>query len=139
MNKKFASIVVGLAIAFAGTSSFGADFVDEQQGRVQPPDLTPGWTGAHVDDLNSMIHPSFIKANKEPEISQDMATLCHSLKDAACQTPGNIMRYNAYLPSCENKYGNSETDCIESVSAIDSSGKEILGVFKTYMPETKAQ
>ena len=138
MNKKLVAIVAGLAIAFAGTSSFGADFVDEQQGRVQPPDLTPGWTGAHVDDLNSMIHPSFIKANKEPEISQDMATLCHSLKDAACQTPGNIMRYNAYLPSCENKYGNSETDCIESVSAIDSSGKEILGVFKTYMPETKA-
>jgi len=46
---------------------------------------------------------------------------CASMKDAACQS-ANFWRYRAVLPFCADV---SSTDCIEGVTAIDASGRQL--------------
>ena len=60
--------------------------------------------------------------------SQDGMTVCKSTNDSAC-AGSSYFKYNSILKACLN---GSDTDCIESVSSIDSSGNVKAGNFAKY-------
>ncbi|MFM2364601.1 MAG: hypothetical protein RLY79_270 [Actinomycetota bacterium] len=134
---KWATVLV-VAFSFSLMSVSGASLAagipDEQVGRLQPPDLNPGWIGAYLDDANTIMNPSFFYAGEFADIDRSQGLVCSSVNDVQC-TKSTYFNFNAYLPRCaENP--TVVTDCVENVRLVKANGEIIKGVFSTYMPKT---
>ena len=136
-NMKLTSaLVAALLFSLIGTSanSTAAGIPDEQIGRLQPPDLNPGWIGAYIDDANTIMNPSFFYAGDLSDIDRSQGLVCSSVNDAQC-TKYPYFNFNAYLPRC-NENSTVTTDCIENVHLVKSNGEVVKGIFSSYMPKT---
>ncbi len=135
MKKIVLSITSGLILILGFAASSAANtFVDEQVAtRPAPPDLTPGWTGVNVDDLNRQHFGSFIMAGGH-EILGGSGTPYSSFADVK-NSGSTTMTYNAILPPCSETITN---DCIASVQAIKSDGTVIVGNSSGLFPNMSA-
>ena len=130
--KKVIIALAALAISVP-TFASGADFVDEQVGRVAPPEKTAGWIGAHVDDANSLIMPSVFYAGPEAIVRAGGGNVCASTDDPLCSTQP-LTTFIAFLPQCASA---TSEDCVEDFIAIKPDGTEIKGKFGSFFPAAK--
>jgi hypothetical protein len=130
--KKIILALVALAISIP-TFASGADFVDEQVGRVAPPEKTAGWIGAHVDDANTLVMPSVFYAGPEAIVRAGGGTVCTGTDDPACATQP-LTTFIAFLPQCATV---TSEDCVEDFIAIKPDGTEVKGKFGSFFPAAK--
>jgi hypothetical protein len=125
-------LIIFTAIAFAvPTFASGADFIDEQVGRVAPPDTTAGWVGAHVDDANTLVMPSVMYAGQDSNIRSGQGMVCSGVDDPACSSQQSTT-FIAFLPQCATTI---QEDCVEGFSAIKPDGTEVQGKFGSFFPK----
>jgi hypothetical protein len=130
--KKVIIALAALAISVP-TFASGADFVDEQVGRVAPPEKTAGWIGAHVDDANTLVMPSVMYAGPEAIVRAGGGNVCASTDDPLCSTQP-LTTFIAFLPQCASA---TSEDCVEDFIAIKPDGTEIKGKFGSFFPAAK--
>lgn len=89
----------------------------------------PGYVGLHVEDnYNDLVRPSTLRRYTIPE---EGTPVCLGLADPKCI--GKKMLVDAILPKCD---GDTQTDCVQAVSARDETGVERSGEFSQYFPST---
>ncbi|CAB4718155.1 unannotated protein [freshwater metagenome] len=119
---------------FASPSQSAENIIDVNQGWVVPDNTTGlgsqnGYFGERSSedrDYSALLDQAKIgpKAQEDPT--------CSSLYDPKCSAAQNFIYY-AQIPVCNSAI---ETNCIEAVSAIDTSGKVYPGSFMRYFPDT---
>ena len=130
--KRIVTVLAALAISVP-TFAFGADFVDEQVGRIAPPDKTAGWIGAHVDDANTLVMPSVMYAGPESVVRAGGGTICTGVNDPLCSNQP-LTTFIAFLPQCATA---TSEDCVEDFVAVKPDGTEIKGKFGSFFPAAK--
>ena len=129
------AFIATIAIISIALPASGADFIDEQIGRTPLPTQEAGWAGAFVDDSTASVFPSMMYAGPIDVVKNGRGVYCASFSDPKCQSQDRFT-YNAYLPKCQTTYATLDVDCIKSLFAISSDGKEVEGQFVRYFPET---
>lgn len=125
--------VLALLVMTIPTIASGSDFVDEQVGRVPPPEKTAGWIGAHVDDANTLVMPSVLYAGAESVVRAGGGTVCTGVDDPLCATQP-LTTLIAFLPQCSTA---TSEDCVEDFVAIKADGTELKGKFGSFFPAAK--
>ena len=128
--KKLLTLLAVFSLALPAIAS-GADLIDEQVGRVAPPDKSAGWIGAHVDDANTLVLPSVLYAGSESAVRAGGGLVCSGLNDPVCSGQP-LTTMIAYLPQCLSA---TQEDCLEDFIAIKPDGTEVVGKFSKYFPD----
>lgn len=125
-----------LLIGILHASGAMADGVPDEQ--YVPPLPTNGVSVGifFLDNLFANVSSVlFASATLQKLDSQFQSTVnqsaCNSYDDEPC-TAGTSFDYFAHLPRC---LGPMDTDCIESIFAVNPDGVKVAGVFESEMPE----
>lgn len=103
--------------------------VKESESWVTPDRYDPGFQGILVSDLiNAQQIFSILRANSSKPVNGS-SYLCKNVNDVNCKDAESFW-FNALLPKCSE---NSDTDCVNGITARDSSGIAQSAKFLSYV------
>jgi hypothetical protein len=123
-----------LSIVFIATSaSTTIAGAQEDEQWTAPVNFSPTYHGLVIqnagDELSSFSHLFAIYQWSRGLTQQNFDRyVCTSSNDPSC-TNADVYEYNAILPTCQS---DSQSDCVDSLSAIDSQGRKSQGTFDQY-------
>jgi hypothetical protein len=119
-----------MSLAVASLGSASASTIEDEQW-TSPQITTPGYHGITIQNGGNEISSfSYLLAAyyRNPNPNYFDRFVCSSTQDKNCLTPDQY-DYNSILPTCTT---DSQTDCVESLIAEDTSGKSTSGSFSQY-------
>ena len=132
--KKLVAIALLPLLVASGNFASAADIPDEQFKVLAPP-TNDRYTGINLaDGFFASVAFSSLEAKTASGTSPDSPlltrTACKKVGDVGCEGE-KYFQYSALLDQCST---NLTTDCITNVTAVDSTGKEVLGKYISAFP-----
>ena len=134
LKKIFIAILGSALFISAPISAVSSASIPDEQWNL--PMNAPGQDGAELigikfaGSFTDMDSPSYIAGDSTGQGRSSDSLLCTSASDPICKSAVYV-NYQAFLPVCD---ASIQINCITSVSAIGSDGREISGTYKKDFP-----